>query len=287
MDVLVLNYNDSKTTISFLEYMREYKCVQKILVVDNCSSDDSFMKLRNYSDDRIEVVRTDRNGGYGYGNNFGIRHLEKYGCSDYVLLANPDTIIEENVLIKMEMFLATNTDYAMVAPFMCDANGNKQFNTAFRVPELLEYIWSISSTVSKFAKGFYYKNITTEQISIKDVGALSGSLFMMNKQHMLKNGMYDENIFLYCEEVVLGLKFKKANLKVALLEDEIFIHNHSVSISKAYTSEIKRKKILHKSKLYVIKNYYNSNWLHRLTAFILAKFNLLEVFIIGGIKKHG
>ncbi len=284
MDVLVLNYNDSKTTISFLEYMREYKSVQKILVVDNCSSDDSFIELRKYSDDKIEVVKTDRNGGYGYGNNFGIRYLEKNGCSDYVLLANPDTFIEENVLTKMEAFLADNPAYAMVAPFMCNLKQEKQVNTAFKVSSLFKLMMSICAFTTKVTGGFYYRHILQNNSQVLDVEALSGSLFMMNLKHMLDAGMFDENIFLFCEEIVLGKKLFQQNMKMALLPQMTFIHHHSVSISKSYSSIRSRNKLLQQSREYVLRNYYQANSMIVFLSRILSNINMIEWYLSNAIK---
>ena len=77
-------------------------------------------------------------------------------------------------------------------------------------------------------------------------------MFMMNAKEMLKHGMYDENIFLYCEEISLAIKLKKAGKKTALLPRQYFIHNHSVSISKSYGTEIKRHILL--SECHILMN---------------------------------
>ncbi len=276
MDVLVLNYNDAQTTGDFLSMMRRYACVQTILIVDNCSTDDSFARLQALADDRITVIKTDRNGGYGYGNNFGIRYLQQHGRSDYILLANPDTVISEAALVETEAFLATHPDFALAAPFMCDAKGKRQINAAFRVGSRARFLLSISCLTTRLSGGWFYPDLLQQQEGEREVEALSGSLFMMRRADMLTYGMFDENLFLYCEETVLGLKMRRAGKKLALLTGVEFIHNHSVSISKTYKSIRKRNRILQKSRSYVLRNYYGAGAPSLLLARLLGALNTLE-----------
>ena len=187
------------------------------MVVDNCSKDNSVKNIKKYKNHKIDIIVSDKNGGYGYGNNLGINYLVEHYSSKYILLSNPDIIVDEETINKMENFLQKNTDFVIVAPFMLDSNGKKQFNTAFRIPGKMEYILSLDMLISKLKKSFYYKNIEQEKGEYKQVGSVSGSMFLMNAEKMTKYGMYDENIFLYCEEIVLGLKMKKNNQKIALL----------------------------------------------------------------------
>lgn len=279
VDVLVLNYNDAETTISFVKSVENFCCVDKILVVDNCSTDSSFGKISDLQSEKILVVKSSRNGGYGAGNNLGIRYLAESCKSKYILLANPDVIVSEKTLQALECFLSKNRDYAVVAPFMLDTNGVKQYNTAFRIPSKWEYIFSLEILTSKYIKSFYYPEIEKISCGKMDVGAVSGSLFMMNVDDMLKYGMYDENIFLYCEEIVLGLKFQRAHKGIALLTNYNFIHNHSVSINKSFKTAIEKHKLLMQSKLYVIKRYFHAKGIVFLLAFLLSRVSLLEVRI--------
>jgi len=287
VDVLTLNYNDADTTIDFIIRVKEYDVINRILVVDNCSTDDSYERLQAYESGKIQVIQSGNNGGYGAGNNFGIRYLwEKYH-SQYILLSNPDVIVDEKTIYELELFLKNNPDYAIAAPVMCDPQMNRQYNTAFKVPTCGEYILSLGMFASKYDRRDYYKNIDNDGSDFMQVGAVSGSMFMMNTEKMIKYGMYDENIFLYCEETVLGLKLKKAGCKTALLTRLYFIHNHSVTISKSFDSKLKRHKLLIKSKLYVIKNHYNANKLQYAFALLLAQISMAEAKILANLRKIG
>lgn len=286
IDVVTLNYNDAKTTIDFVKSIENYACVKNIVIVDNKSTDDSIELLKDIQNDKISVVENSRNGGYGSGNNLGIRWLSDNKKSKYILLSNPDVAVAENVLIQLESFLKDNTDYVIASPFMLDSKGFRQYNTAFRIPSLIEYVCSLEILMSKFTKTFYYKDILDESANLKTVGAVSGSLFMMNVDKMLKYGMYDENIFLYCEEIVLGLKFREAHQKIALLPQSSFIHNHSVSINKSFKSILARHRLLMDSKLYVIRKYFKANRLIYSFAWLISKISLFEVSLMSFIRRQ-
>lgn len=102
--VVVLNYNDYENTEAQVERILHYECINHIIVVDNCSSDESAEKLEKrlllwneaFSVDKVRLRRAKRNGGYGAGNNLGMREAEKLGM-DYVLIANPDVSFSEEV----------------------------------------------------------------------------------------------------------------------------------------------------------------------------------------------
>ena len=90
---VVLNYNDSKTTIELINRIEKMDSIDVVVIVDNNSTDDSFSVLKQYASEKIHVIQSDKNGGYGYGNNCGIEFIKKnYDC-DYIIIANPDVIL--------------------------------------------------------------------------------------------------------------------------------------------------------------------------------------------------
>lgn len=279
MIVLVLNYNDFSSTETFIRLIEKYSLVEHIVVVDNHSTDNSYLRLKALESNKVEIILSEKNLGYGGGNNLGIKYIHKKYAPKRILLCNPDVIIEESVIAKLDEFLENHKEYGIVAPFMHNKNGHKEFNTAFRVPEKWEYILSIELLISKFIKPFHYANILEEKDDYLSVGGVAGSLFMLDVKMMMDFGMYDENIFLYCEEEVLSLKMQKAKIKTALLPKESFIHNHGVSINKTYSSPIQKQKIYLNSKLYVIRNYYSANFFEYLVARILKYINLIEIVV--------
>ena len=94
---VILNYNDSGTTVEQVRRICGYPSLDDIVVVDNASGEDSWEELKTSVEhmENVHLSRAERNGGYGAGNNIGVRYsLEKLGAR-YVLIANPDTVFSD------------------------------------------------------------------------------------------------------------------------------------------------------------------------------------------------
>ncbi len=289
VDLLILNYVDYETTQELVNRIKSYKSIAHICIVDNASPNESFEQLQNNCCDKIDVIQTPKNGGYGYGNNYGIKYLYEKYKSKYILLCNPDISITDVVIGHLENFLKNNNSYAIVAPAMLDRNGIRQKNTAFKIGSVFEYIMSFGMLYSKVFKPGEYQLSTKINCEVIDVEAVAGSLFLLDTTKMIDNIMYDENVFLYCEERILGMKCKEANFKIALLPQYTFIHNHSVSISKTVDSEVKKRRLMNKSAMYVIKNYYKANLFEILLGKIMMSISIGEMKVLEKIKgkRHG
>ena len=59
---IILNYNDALTTIHLLEFIKDYSILDFIVVVDNCSTDDSWEKLLRYKNEKIHVIKSEKMG---------------------------------------------------------------------------------------------------------------------------------------------------------------------------------------------------------------------------------
>ena len=112
--LITLNYNDYETTSKFVDSIKNYKSLDLIVVVDNNSSDDSYKKLKMLENKKIIVLKSDKNGGYGYGNNIGIKYVEERYKNANVIISNPDIEFKEDVVTKLISDLDNNDKYAVV-----------------------------------------------------------------------------------------------------------------------------------------------------------------------------
>lgn len=278
IDVLVLNYNDSVTTAGLINVIKLYSCIRKILVVDNHSTDGSFEKLSVLSGEKVLVVQTERNGGYGAGNNFGIRYLLQNFQSEHVLICNPDVAVSENTLSRLSDFLSSNKEYAIVAPAMKIPQKGFQY-CAFRNASVLSFLMSVELIYSRLFSPLYLRMSSLKKNEKVDVFAVAGSLFMVDARKFAEKKLYDENMFLYFEEFVLGKNCQQDRYKTALLPKIFFIHNHSVSISKTYRSVLKKQFIYLQSYRYVLKNYFLANSFLYFASYVMSGISLMEVFV--------
>lgn len=277
LGLVVLNYNDFNTTIELIEKVKKYSIFYKIIIVDGCSKNDSYEKLKVYENNKIKVIKTKINGGYGYGNNRGILLAKKYGCN-YALIANPDVFFEENTIAKCLKIISENNDCVSIAPNKIGGNGYKFSNSC------LDVTYS-SMLLNKIFKPRYYKKNYFKNKEYAYVDALSGSLVLYNIDKFIECGMFDENIFLYHEEVAIGQRIKKNKYKNILLLDSFFTHRTSITVNKEYESKIELKKIVLKSHRYYVKNYYKHHAIALLLFDILRPFYIAETYIWEKLNK--
>ena len=104
---IVVNYNDSETTVAQLRRIRDYAALGAVIVVDNASTDHSLEALRAEEGAKVTVLAAEKNGGYGAGNNLGIRYAAARGFT-YALIANPDAEFTEDCLRGLVSALEKN-----------------------------------------------------------------------------------------------------------------------------------------------------------------------------------
>ena len=68
--IIILNYNDKKNSVRLAKELNNYDVIDRIIVVDNCSPNNDFEYLKEIKNEKIDVIKSDKNGGYSYGNNY-------------------------------------------------------------------------------------------------------------------------------------------------------------------------------------------------------------------------
>ena len=274
--LVVVNYNDYKNTISFIDSVKEYKVVKHIVIVDNCSTDDSFSMLQGICDDKISLIKNVSNKGYGSGINLGSKYLMDNYNIDNIIVSNTDIIINsEDDLIKMINYLSD--DVALVGPTVLENGG---VNRGWKIPSpFVDSLLNIPYIHRFFRKKLlFYKNSEYCSESTQ-VEALSGCFFIMSANALKKIDYFDENIFLYYEENVIGVKLKKMGYKSLIINGVNVIHNHSVTIDNSI-NRVKKYKILKKSQKYFHKNYSHTSIFGIMFLCITDKIMLLLLYLV-------
>ena len=255
--IIVLNYNDSKTVIDYLNLIKDYKSIDRILVVDNCSPDNSYEILKKYESKKITVIKTDANKGYAYGNNFGVHYLEKNNEEyDYIIISNADIDVKDETIKKCATFLEKNDDVAIVSPSMYMLDGKKSPLAGWKERKLDSDVRDSSMRLTRkynkphvemYGKSYFKGNYSY-------VDCVPGSFFMIKYKIFKEVNYFDENTFLYYEEDILGKKIKNLGYKVVVLNKERFTHFESVTINKNVIP-YRKYKIMQQSKRYYHKTY--------------------------------
>ena len=253
--IIILNYNDSETVVSYLNLIKDYKSINKILVVDNMSTDGSFDILKSCESDKIEVIQTRKNKGYAYGNNYGLKHLERKGeVYDYITISNSDIFINDKAIKNCIDFLKKHENVAICAPLMHDRYNRVSPRTAWKERKLVSDVRDSSKLlfIGRKHVELYKSDYFTGEYSYVD--CIPGSFFVARYDVFKYVNYFDDNTFLYYEEDILGKKFKDLGYKEAILNNINYIHFDASSINKSFNSMDKFKK-MQKSKKYYHKNY--------------------------------
>lgn len=275
---VILNYNDADSCIKLIKKIIDYNSIYRIVVVDNKSTDDSVIRLSGLNFDKLSIISTAKNGGYGYGNNYGIREALKDEDIDKVLVCNPDVSFEESLLDRLTSTMNELPNCGLVSSLQLNKNGKEFRWCAWDIPSPFQFTLSLGFVLPKVIRGSYLTHDELHASNTIKVDCVSGSLLMLSRDAFLSTGGYDESIFLYCEETVLGCKLKNKGFSSYICTDTYYQHFHSVSINKTFKRNINKRKVLLKSHRYVIKKYLYANWLLLLFDVVFAKLTVFEEY---------
>lgn len=258
--ILVINYNDYPTTIQFIENVKNFKCLDYIVVLDNCSTDDSFSKLKAYENDLIHVIQSEKNKGYAYAINYGAKYLMKIFGDCNIIVSNSDIIIKNEKTI-LDLIHSKNDEMAILAPVI---NEQGKLDRGWKIPSPIQDSLMNLIYLHRFLKPLflYYNDDYYNGKNLVEVEAVTGCFFMIDSKHLEEVGFFDENTFLYYEENIIAKKLKDKDLKTYIDCNACVIHNHSVSINKSL-NRLNKYVQLKKSQYYFQTVYNHANIFER------------------------
>lgn len=281
---VVLNYNDAITTISLVNKIKKYNNIAHIVIVDNCSTDDSMYSLKKIIDDKVSVIESPTNGGYGMGNNIGVQYAKEHYSAKYVLIANPDVEFDSSLIDILRERMRENSNLAVVSANQKGIDG-KLKKSGWLVPGKVKTILHgeilFGIILDKLEK--YRLNRLPVQKGWVTVDCVAGSLLMVDADIFLEAGGYDPEIFLYCEEITLGKRLKDVGKETELYISKQYLHKHGVTISKTYNIVEQRRQLL-KSTLIYLSKYCNVTDAEIQLFNILYKTGTVELICIKKIK---
>lgn len=271
--MVIVNYNDYETTRRLLDNVKDYKVLKEIVVVDNKSTDNSLEELRKLKNKKITIIDSGENKGYSYALNVGCKYLiDKYKSLN-IVISNSDIIIESELDIKdLNSYISTKN--VIVGPTIIQGN---DLNRGFKIPSPWQ---DIKQNIVFFGKRVLAKELSYPDNyyhkDISKVDTVSGCFFMISSKHLEDMGYFDENVFLYYEENIMGIKTKKLGKNIIVCNNVDVIHDHSVSIDKSL-KRIKKYDILKTSQEYFEKTYNGAN---KIELFFLKAFRYLTRILL-------
>lgn len=284
LNCVILNYNDGDTVSKLTEMIGGYEILEQIVVVDNASTDDSLEKLWKLQDEKIRVIRAEKNGGYGAGNNLGVKYAVEKNGATHVLIANPDVAFSENTLLRMLKIFEKHHDVGVVTAAMEDVRYETMCN-GWPLRSFAGELLSMGPVSRRLLGRFLeYPGSRFQGRKAAYVDVVHGSMLMVAADKFLECGGYDEGIFLYQEEAVLGRRMKNCGFRTVLLLNCSYRHEHSVSISKTFESQMARQRLREKSTLYYMQNYLSVSPLQEQIARLWFWGIRMELKVAGMLK---
>ncbi|ACF14524.1 glycosyl transferase family 2 [Chloroherpeton thalassium ATCC 35110] len=245
---VVLFHNKKEEVLKSIRSFLNTELDAKIYLLDNSFVDD--LKELSAYDQRIVYTFNNINLGYGSAHNIAI----KKSISDdvhYHLVLNPDVYFERGVLEKLISFMEKNKDIANVMPNILYPDGSTQYLCKL-LPSPVDLIFRrfIPLKAWKEKRNNMYELRFTDYKNIMNVPSLSGCFMFLRIEALKKVGIFDENIFMYLEDVDLNRRLHQKYKTVFY---------PAASVYHAYGKEsYKNKKLL----MYHIRSaiYYFNKW---------------------------
>ncbi len=230
LSIIVVNYNAGDYLLACLRSIqRVSKEVDLVTyVVDNASTDDSIEKIKK-KNFKIHLKLNEENLGFGRANNQILKEI----TSGFVLLLNPDTELEEGVLLKMIQFMEENEDVGAATCKILLANGKVDLTAhrGFPTP------WA--SLLYFLGDDSLYHLSKKDMSQPHEVDAISGAFFLARTEVLKKVKYFDEDYFMYAEDIDLCYKIKQAGFKVMYIPSVKILHHKGVSSGlKKQTQEV-------------------------------------------------
>ena len=287
--IIIVNYNDVDDTIKYVETISNYNVINRIVVVDNLSTTiGAFENLKKLENEKVKVIQSEKNGGYDYGNNVGVKYLDSLGEKyDYIIVSNPDISVSEEAINKCLNILESDEKIAVVAPRMF----NKENKPIRRSSWKMRTFWLDVVHSTRILELLFYKVLRGGEYIEKDyqnelleVEAISGAFFIIRNKTLREIGLLDENVFLFYEEDILAKQLAEKGYKTISLNSEKFIHFESQTIGKTF-NYYKKMRQLFISKMYYHKTYNKINVVQVLVFHILNICRKLELLIEIPVRK--
>lgn len=217
VSIILVNYQNPVLTKNCILSIKETypKVDYEIVVVDNDSKDDSVEFLRRAFPD-IKVISSGKNGGFAYGNNYGIQSAE----GEYLLLLNNDTIVYPGMIDALYEFSNNNPQVGLIGCRSIDRNSEELpvAHTYETLPRILlqSYIKPIFEMLHiqrKIVSISHKQNFD----SFRKAQWIAGSALFTSKNLYFKMGGLDENFFMYMEDEDICRRYNSAGYEVGIL----------------------------------------------------------------------
>ncbi len=274
LGIVILNWNTRDFLKRCLETVlaSQGDFTYRVVVVDNASTDDSAAMVRK-TFPGVELIVSDINGGFSYGNNLGLRALGYRAVRDvdtdaprYALLLNPDTELPPDALYNMVRFMDARPDIGVAGPKLALEDGTLDLacRRSFPTPLVSLYRFSGLSKLFPTSPRFGRYNMTfVDPDQEIEVDSVVGAYMQVRREAIDDAGLLDETFFMYGEDLDWAYRIKKAGWKVFYHPQVVVKHIKRAASRRSAKAQFEFQRAM----LIFYRKHYQATtplWLHSL-----------------------
>ena len=280
LSIIIVNYNVKEFLQNLLHSIEKASSniSHEIIIVDN-SSDDGSVELIREKFPSVKLIANTENLGFGKANNQAL----KIAVGKYLLIINPDAIVSENTFDKMIRFFEDNPEAGLAGCKILNPDGTLQLACRRSFPGPWTSFCKVTGLSNLFPKSklFARYNLTyLDEDQTYEVDAISGSFMMMRKETYDKVGGFDEEFFMYGEDLDLCYRIQQAGFKVFYVHTTQIIHYKGESTKR---SRLDETKMFYDAMHLFVKKHFSSSFL--VEAILRSAIGVRKVFAFLGKGK--
>ncbi|MFM7595874.1 MAG: glycosyltransferase family 2 protein [Flavobacteriales bacterium] len=271
LSVIIVNYNVAYFLEQCLLSVFNSKGIERceVFVIDNRSSDGSVAMVEEKFP-QVHLIINEENVGFSKANNQGIL-LAK---GKYIVLLNPDTVVEEQTFEKTIAAFEANEHVGGIGVRMVDGKGIflPESKRGLPTPLVAFYkVFGISRLFPNSKKFGRYHLTYLNEHDTNEVDVLSGAYMGLRHDVLKKIGLLDEAFFMYGEDIDLSYRIQKAGYKNLYVADTTIIHYKGESTKK---SSVNYVFVFYRAMIIFARKHFSQNY-----AFLFSLFIHLGIYI--------
>ncbi len=247
----------------------------EVFLVDNASNDGSPEYLQARHPD-VNYIINRENLGFGRANNQAMERA----TGRYLLILNPDTILGETSLEAMVEYMDSHPEAGAMGPMILTRDGGFDVASKRGFPTPWVAFTRLSGLANLFPKSRIfgrYNLLYLDPNKPCEVDALVGSCMMVRREVYLQVGGFDEDYFMYHEDVDLGWLTHLAGYKIMVVPRAVVYHKYSFSRNKKKFFWMERNRFW-----VILKNYKTGTLILIFPAFIFMEIGLIFYSLVSG-----
>ena len=239
LSIIIVNYNVREflhhALVSLQKAMRGIK--GEISVVDNASDDGSIEMVRRRFP-RVHLIASKSNLGFARANNLGLKEAR----GKFILLINPDTLVQEDTLKVMLRFFEDNQDVGLAGCKIMNPDGTFQLACRRSFPAPWAAFTKMTGLSSLFPGSRLFGRYNLTYLSpdeTYEIDAVSGSFMMVRREAYEQVGGLDEDFFMYGEDLDWCYRIQRAGWKNYYVHSTQIIHYKGESTKRSSLNEIR------------------------------------------------